>query len=237
MQSIRRLVPILLLVSGILFTPFGATYAHEVATGNPRVEVLAFQSNVDAVAGYIDWATPQLRSGSGAFSWMAISLSQPPAGQDCHTGSTSASSLRVVRVGWMKYAPWGSSTYAMGAWIDRNGNLGVRQGPLITQRNRYQVNSPSNGWWAFWVNNIRMYDLISNGMYQTETRCMTAGGWARTFQEAIGVAGIENVSFSYVNSEVDNAQLWNFPEHHRDRNSPYTAVLYGGRNYQFSGNN
>ncbi len=172
----------------ILIVAFSAVaLAHNVADGNARTERVqeyAANSNLHNIYGIIEYGNPTIRDGQ--WSWMALSISNPLVG-DCHSGTTSTSQLRVVRVGWFKQSanPYPREMYA---YIGSNGNISVTitpnyiSGPKVynavatdTQGNpndwMFRTQSTSGGSWT-------ILGYTSVGPNHNQMKCVTVGGWA-----------------------------------------------------------
>lgn len=220
-------------------TAFSAVaLAHNVPDGNARTERVAeytFPANLYNITGIIEASNPTIRDGQ--WSWMALSISNPLVG-DCHSGATSTSQLRVVRVGYIKYS---ANQYAreMYAYIGANGNISIQvstnnvtthrvysASATDTQGNPndwvFRTQPTSGGSWT-------VLGYTSVGPNHNQMKCVTVGGWARSFSNAIGVSAIYNVTV--------NGTTWP-PPAHSVINSPYQSVWVPALSgYQYSGNN
>lgn len=223
----------------ILIVAFSAVaLAHNVADGNARTERVqeyAINSNLNSINGIIEYGNPTIRDGQ--WSWMALSISNPLVA-DCHSGTTSTSQLRVVRVGWFKQS---ANSYAreMYAYIGSAGNIAVTiTANNVTNNRRYSAiatdtdGNPND--WAFrsqpagggsWTT----LGYTSVGPNHNQMKCVTVGGWASSFSNAIGVAAIYSIAV--------NGSTWSSPAH-SVINSPYqSAWIPALSGYQYSGNN
>ncbi|MCZ7573313.1 MAG: hypothetical protein M5U01_32580 [Ardenticatenaceae bacterium] len=217
-------------------------YAHEAPDGNPRVELVERRVNeIMGVEGIIERADPQLRSGpEPPWSWMAVSAYDSEDLQ-CHGTET-----RIVRAGWMKYAFWGLGVYLMAAWVGDDGRMGLKQADEIFTHRRYRVEKTGlTGNPQYWI--MQSADL--NGFFATYAAtadppgptapldCASIGGWARKFDDAIGVSAVRE---AVIIRKTGANEFWPRNPEHAVRNDPYQYVdlhPFGIDGWQFYGNN
>lgn len=238
MKQVRKTVQALVVLILAIALPLSSASGHEIADGNARVErVRELTTAPHRAEGYIEYANPTIRS--GGWSWMGISVSNPLLG-DCHNGETNPANLRVSRVGWIKYA---SEPYAkvMGAWIGDNSQINIVTGGNVTSTRYYKVIGINENNWRRWIfqyagSPTGQTTTIADTLYGptvTQMKCVTAGGWTSSFNNAIGVSAVTSVVFYYYNN-TGTYQL--FSPNHGVRNNPYQypSVTNG---WQFYGNN
>jgi hypothetical protein len=207
---LRATVCILLTII-VIFVASPTAWSHFVDPGTlgaSRAEYV-FQpfptsaDNVNTVQGHIERGNNPI-SGSGSWTWMAVSMSQIAAGTDCHTGNIAAPNYKVVRVGWMKYnhPNWGNGDqpYMMAAWQTSTGPQLFKYIPF-DQMYPMKVRQPLPGGpeeWAFqryrWdTSQWETFACIGCGMIpgiHPAFKCATYGGWASSNSHNMGNVGI-----------------------------------------------